>query len=217
MIKSGHTSGHALGHASWCGNNVASYALASFFFWWPKKPSHQTWVYWQEDKECYFHTYVALRPIIRIQPNLLQRCSQTRWIYIPNLGKSCSQSWDTSEQIFSLSFHSLCIFDRDLRMHTLIKLKFSAHEGLIKSHLCTNFGWNPMKIYGVMVDFTEKKVEDLSCLQGRLLEGIGWNLACKWSNHHRNAFFVFEKVPEKTSEIWRKNQPVSKLLDRNCE
>jgi len=22
----------------------------------------------------------------------------------------------------------------------------SSHEGLIKAHLCTNFGWNPMKI-----------------------------------------------------------------------
>ena len=38
-------------------------------------------------------------------------------------------------------------------MHTQIKLKFGAHKGLIKAHLCTNFGWNPMTIYGVMTNF----------------------------------------------------------------
>jgi len=34
-------------------------------------------------------------------------------------------------------------------MHTLIELKLGTHKGLIKAHLCTNFGWNPIKIYGI--------------------------------------------------------------------
>ena len=32
------------------------------------------WVYWQEDKECNFYTYVALKLLTWIQPNLLLRC-----------------------------------------------------------------------------------------------------------------------------------------------
>jgi len=30
-------------------------------------------------------------------------------------------------------------------------------KGLIKTHLHTNFGWNLIKIYGVMIDFLCKK------------------------------------------------------------
>ena len=71
-----------------------------------------------------------------------------------------SQSRDMREQnfkIISLSFHTLCIFNYNLRMHTPIKLKLGTCKGLIKAHLCTNFGWNPIKIYGVMINFLRKK------------------------------------------------------------
>jgi len=57
---------------------------------------------------------------------------------------------------------------------TSIELKLGTHKGHIKAHLCTNFGWNPIKIYGVMIDFShEKKVEGLSHLKSKPLEGTG--------------------------------------------
>ena len=75
-----------------------------------------------------------------------------------------SQSRDTSEQsfeiissFFSSSFCTLCIFDHNLRTHTPIKLKLGTRVQLIKAHLRTNFGWNPIKIYGVIIDFLRKK------------------------------------------------------------
>ena len=62
--------------------------------------------------------------------------------------------------------------------------------------------------------FRVKKVEGLSSLEGKLLEGIGWNLACRWSFHHGITFLWFE---EKTTEIWHKTQLVLKLciVDKN--
>jgi len=42
-------------------------------------------------------------------------------------------------------------------MHTLIELKFGTYKGLIKLHLCTNFGWYPIRIYEVMTDFSHKR------------------------------------------------------------
>ena len=65
------------------------------------------------------------------------------------------------------------MFGHNLRMHTLIQLKRGTREGLTKAHLHTKFGWNPIKIYGGMIDFLHKKVERLSRLQGNLLERIG--------------------------------------------
>ena len=35
-------------------------------------------------------------------------------------------------------------------MHTPIKLKLGTCEGLIKAHLCANFGWNLINIYGFL-------------------------------------------------------------------
>jgi len=61
-----------------------------------------------------------------------------------------------------------------LQTHTPIELKLNSHKGLIKVHLCANFGWNLIKIYRAMIDFSCKKVKGLSCLQGKPLEGIGW-------------------------------------------
>ena len=59
--------------------------------------------------------------------------------------------------IFFLSFHTLRIFDHNLQMHIPITLKLGTREGLIKAHLRTNFGWNPIKIYGVMIYFSCRK------------------------------------------------------------
>jgi len=42
---------------------------------------HRDW----KTKSVIFHAYVALTSLTRIQPNLLQRCPQTRQIYVPNL------------------------------------------------------------------------------------------------------------------------------------
>jgi len=39
-------------------------------------------------------------------------------------------------------------------MHVPIELKLGTHK--VKAHLCTNFDWNPMKIYGVMKDYPHK-------------------------------------------------------------
>ena len=45
-----------------------------------------------------------------------------------------------------------------MQTHTQIKLELDTHKGLIKDlHLRTNFGWNAIKIYGVMIDFSHKK------------------------------------------------------------
>jgi len=42
-------------------------------------------------------------------------------------------------------------------MHIPIKLKLGTHKELIKAHYHTNFGWNPVKIYGVKIDFSREK------------------------------------------------------------
>ena len=69
-----------------------------------------------------------------------------------------------SEQSFKMissfysysSFFTLCIFGHNLQTHTPIQLKHGKHKGLIKAHLHTNFGWNLIKIYRVMIDFSHK-------------------------------------------------------------
>ena len=42
-------------------------------------------------------------------------------------------------------------------MHTPIMLKPGTHKGLIKANFGTNFGWNPMEIYGIMTDYSSKE------------------------------------------------------------
>jgi len=82
---------------------------------------------------------------------------------------------DMSEQTFIFSyfcsFRTLCIFGHKMQMLSLIKLKLGTHKGLIKAHLHTNFGRNPIKIYRLI--FRIKKVKGLSCLHGKPLEEIG--------------------------------------------
>ena len=54
---------------------------------------------------------------------------------------------------FSSLFCTLCIFSYNLQKHTPIKRKLGTRVGLIKAHLRTSFGWNPIKIYRVIIDF----------------------------------------------------------------
>ena len=62
------------------------------------------------------------------------------------------------EQSFKIiSLHTLH-FHHHLRVHTHIKLKLGTGEGLIKAHLCTNFGSNLINIYRVMIDFFAQKM-----------------------------------------------------------
>jgi len=42
-----------------------------------------------------------------------------------------------------------------------------------------------------------KKIDLLSRLLGKLLRGLSWNLACRWSEHSRSAFLWFERNPKK--------------------
>ena len=58
-------------------------------------------------------------------------------------------------------------------MHAPIQLKRGTHKGLLKARLHTNFDWNPIKVYGVMINFLPEKVESLSRLQSKPQEGIG--------------------------------------------
>jgi len=58
---------------------------------------------------------------------------------------------------FFSSFRTLHIFIHKMQTHTQIKLKLVTRKGLIKVHLHTNFGWNLIKIYGVIIDFSCKK------------------------------------------------------------
>ena len=144
----------------------------------------------------------------------------TRQIYIPNLKQitpANPEIWvskvSKNSFVFSYSFCTLRIFDHNLQTHTPIKLLLGTRKGLIKVHLHTNFYWNPIKIYGVMIDFLRKK--SLSRLQGKPLGGIGWNLACRWSNHHWSAFLGFERNREKDHGDMTQNPTGVKITRSN--
>ena len=55
----------------------------------------------------------------------------------------------------------------------------------------------------------------LSRLQGKLLEGIGWNLERRWSNHHKSAFFVVERNQEKDHGDMTQNPTGDKFTSSN--
>jgi len=42
-------------------------------------------------------------------------------------------------------------------MCTAINLKLSTNKEIFKAHFCTKFGWNLIKIYGVMINLLHKK------------------------------------------------------------
>ena len=57
---------------------------------------------------------------------------------------------------YSSSFRTLHKIRHKIRMCARIGLKFGTLKGLIKADLRTNFGRNPMNIYGVMTDYLHK-------------------------------------------------------------
>ena len=61
--------------------------------------------------------------------------------------------------------------------------------------------------------FCIKKVEGLSHLQGKPLEGIGWNLACRC--HLRSAFLWLERNLEKDHRDMTQNQTGVKIMRLN--
>jgi len=74
-----------------------------------------------------------------------------------------NQPRDMSKQSFEIFLccfisHTLHFWPySNFQTHAPIQLKLSTRKGLIKAHLRTNFGWNPIKIYGVIIDFLRKK------------------------------------------------------------
>ena len=51
----------------------------------------------------------------------------------------------------------IVLYTHKMQTHIPIKLKLDTHKGFNIVHLCTSFGWNPIKIYIVMIDFSCKK------------------------------------------------------------
>ena len=150
----------------------------------------------RKTKSIVFAPMLALRSLTQIQPNLLLRCPQ---IYLPNLKQIIpadpeiairEQNFEIISSCFFFFILHTSIFAHKMQMHTLIELKLDTHRGLIKAHLRTNFGWNPIKTYGVMIDFSRKRRSKI-CHAYRVNR---WkNLAFRWSNHHRSAFLWFER------------------------
>ena len=71
---------------------------------------------------------------------------------------------------FSSSFRTLRKVWHKTQMHVPIRQNYGTHKVLIKADLSTNFGRNPMKIHGVMIDYLRKM--SLSHTQGKPLEGM---------------------------------------------
>jgi len=178
-------------------------------------------VYWQEDKECNFYTYVALRSLS--YPNSTKLAAEM----LPQLGESTYQTWTKLRQpipryerakfrnnIFVFFF----VFSHTLHFRTSLANAYSYQaetwhtSRANKAHLGTNSDQD-LRSYDQF--FVQKKVEGLSRLQGKPLDGIGWNLACRWSNYHTSAFL--KGIWKNTTEIWHKTQPASKLRVRICE
>jgi len=102
----------------------------------------------------------------------------------------CHSNRDNSEQNFfliSLLFwwlihFALCIFNHKMRTHTLIRWNLVYMKGTLKYISVP-----------LLVGIQRIMNNDLSHLNCKLQEEISWNLACRWSNHHRSTFFWFER------------------------
>jgi len=131
--------------------------------------------------------------------------------------KASWAAWHTTVCLASF-FCTLCIFQHNLRTHTPIKLKLGTREGLFKAHICTNFSWNLIKMYGVMSDYLRKK-------RSKVCHAYTIN---HWKELDETwhvgevtivgvPFVVWKESGKKTTEIWHKTQPVSKLRDWICQ
>ena len=98
--------------------------------------------------------------------------SASRRVYIPNLKITPAK---LNPKITATKIHFFCIFSV---FHTLCKI------GQKYEHIRT-----PIKLkLG-----THKMIEGLPCLQGKLLEGMSRNLACRWSNQHKSTLWWYER------------------------
>jgi len=69
------------------------------------------------------------------------------------------QSFKIISLYFSLSFHTLHIFNHNLGIYTPTQLKLGTRKGLIKAHVHTNFGWNPIMLRSYDRFFAEKRLK----------------------------------------------------------
>ena len=171
---------------------------------WPKKPACDPVSILTGKQKCNFYACIALRSLILIQPNLLLGCTWTRQIYIPNLKQIAPANHEIWASKISLkssfsdsSCNALFIFGHKMQMHTVIELKLDKHEGpskRISVPILVGIWWRFTELWSI---FCVKNIKGLSCRQDKLLEGIGWNLACRWNNHRRSAYEWFEKNWEK--------------------
>ena len=131
---------------------------------------------------------------------------------------------DTSEQnsvlissffSSSTSFRTLRKIRHKPRMRARIGLKFGTLKGLIKADLCTNFGRNPMNIQGVMTDYV-RKIRSKVCHAYRVnsFEESVENCYVDGVIIVGVPFCGFKGIGTKTTEIWHKIRPMSKLRDR---
>jgi len=133
-----------------------------------------------------------------------------------------SQSQDTSEQSFEIIFRFFLI----LFAHFAFSAITCYHILLSNWNLVHVKGWlkhiSSPYLVGIRLRSTElgsifriKKVDGLSRLLGKPLEGIGWNLACRWSNHRRSAFLWFERNAVKDYGDMTQNSTGVKIMQSN--
>jgi len=149
-------------------------------------------VYWQEERKRHFHTYVAPRSL----------ATSGKQVYIPNL----KQTALTNPEI---QMNKILLLFLLLHLHTCNKTWTCApiKQGFVKVHLCTNFGWNPMRIYRVMhVKLGQKKV----C--HKPLARMSWHLACRWSNHWSSAYLWFKMNQAKSHQDMKPSPTLVKIM-----
>ena len=122
--------------------------------------------------------------------------------------------WAKFQNNFLAFFPS--IFGHNLQTHTPIELKLGTHKGLLKHISKPILVGIWFKIYGVTgynQFFVWKKSNiSQSYRVAKPLEGIGWNLACRWSNHCRSAFLWFEMNREKDYRDMAQNPTGVKIM-----
>ena len=112
-----------------------------------------------------------------IETKLLHKFPRGKGVGIPNLKKialAISEIRAAKVWVYFLLLLILLFahFAKSAIKHECV-LQSGTHKGLIKADLSTNFGRNPMNIRGVITNYSrKKKVEGLSRLQGKPLEGM---------------------------------------------
>ena len=136
-----------------------------------------------------------------------------------------SHFWDTSEQNFVLiswffssstsSFRTFRKIRHKTQMRAWIGLKCGTLKRLIKADPCTNFGRNPMNIHGVITDYLRKiRSKVYHAYRINSFEESVENCYVDEATIVGVPFCGLEGIGIKTTEIWHKTRPVSKLRDR---